>query len=740
MVGKKYWGTAGIDLFSLGLVDLANATIVGGLGDDTLAIAETGAYTFSSASYRSLSGVDAFDFSAHQSGSLNVLLTSSMMAQTDNARLTIMSGAAGIDDLRAGSSVGGTIVVAGTGTVRLDNATNNVVTVQGGASVHVLGGLGNDVITAGAGGATLDGGAGNDTLNAGQGADRIVFGGGYGRDTVNGFDVAQDRIALVGQPFAYMSQVLLHVHDTPAGAVLDLGGGTTLTLNGVAKSALSAANFEGVVAGAPTYFIGTGVTAAELNALLASAGDGATFILGDGLHVFDQPIRVTHDHVSIRGESEAGTIVRFAFAAGSEADGFIVDGGASTALGTIAGDIAAGQNYLTLASTAGLAAGDTLYVSQANDAAYMAANGWTNVSAADAAAHPFREADVVIDHIDGNTVYLTHAIAYAMTVGVATVARTSLVSGVSLADFTIDSGLGAANANDFANLLPGYLNLAQIRLQGTIGASLRDISILNPQSLGFDIFQSVDLSADSLTVRGAWNKGSDGNGYGLQIGQTFNSTFTNLDITDTRHAVLFSGWDSEAFNIVQVTNTNRDINFHGGPDFGNVVTVTTDVMSYDPSQNTGVDRGYWPIVGDNVTTHANIDPYAANVVKFHVAVASDANDCFYGTDDGAWLDGGNGNDTIVGGLGDDTLTGGAGADVFVIAAAAGHDVITDFDAMSSQHDTLQLAAGLFASWADFAAAATDTGAGLVVGLGSQGNLTLAGVTKAQLSGGVVSFV
>lgn len=726
----------------LKMSDISGSTLVGGAGFDTLSIADTGGYTFSSSSYSSLSHVDALNFSAHTSGVLNVTLSSGMMAQTDAAQLTIVSGAAGINDLKAGSSVGGTVIVAGSGNVFLDNATNNIVTVQGGAAVHVTGGLGSDTITAGAGGALLDGGAGNDKLIAGQGADTIVFGAGYQADTVTGFNVAQDTIALKGTPFTYVSEALNKVRDTAGGAVLDLGQGDTLTLAGVTKSQLGNANFAGLNAGAPTYTIGTNVTAAQLNQLLANAGDGAKFILSDGLHVFDQQILITHNGVTFTGQSEAGTVVRFQFAAGSESDGIHVQSGKAVSVGVATTDISAHQTFLTLADTSKLKAGDTLHIEQANDAAYMSANGWSNVSAADAAAHPFRVAEVQIDHISGNTVYLTHEIPYAMTAGLAQVSQTNLVRGLTLSNFTIDSGLGAANPYDFANLLPAFNGIADIRTDGTLGANINNIALINAPSLGFDLHGGIDMSASNLTVRGAWNKGSDGNGYGLQIADTFNSTFSGLDITDTRHGVLFSGWDSEANNTIQVVNTNRDINFHGGPDTGNVVTVLNDVLAYDPSQNTGPERGYWPIVGDNVSTHANVDFYAANTVRFQHAEGSDANETIYGMDGGAYLDGrggndtligGSGNDRLIGGAGNDGLTGGAGSDTFAFATGFGRDVVRDFDATSALHDVLEFSKAVFADAAAVLASSAQIGADVLITKDASNSVLLANTSLTDLA-------
>ncbi len=736
----RYTGTKSNDFFRLSMPQLAGSTVNGGSGLDTLAMTTTGSYTFKSTSYTSLSSIEAIDFSAHQSGTLNVYLSSAMLSQSGNGTLTIVSGAGGIDTLKAASSLTGHVYVAGVGHVWLDGTTNNTVRISSGATVEVHGGSGSDTIHASSTGSQLDGGAGRDMLFAGAGTDLVAFRTGYGADQVSGFNTAQDRISLSGTNIQYMSEILARTTDTAAGASIDLGNGDVLTLAGVTRASLSAANFNGITAGAPVYNIGTEMTAADVNALIASAGDGATFVLSDGLHIFDRAIVITHDNVTFRGASEAGTVIRFDFAAGSETHGIAVLEGDRVSLGMATTNIAQGQTSLTLATTAGLKAGDTLYVVQQNDAAYMAANGWSNVSAADMAAHPFREAHLEIARIDGTTVYFTHEIPYAMTAGAAEVYKTDLVHGLSMSDFTIDSGLGAANANNFVNLMPAFDGLAALYAGGTSGAKLHDITILDAPSVGLEVSASLDMSVDHLTVRGAWNKGEGGNGYGLEIGETFNSSFTNLDIIDTRHAVLFSGWDSEANNAIHIANTNRDVNFHGGPETGNVITVDRAVLSYNPAEDTSGGRGYWPIVGDHVTTHANIDPYAGNVVRFGYAVASDAADTFYGLDGGAYLNGrggmdtifgGAGDDVIVGGLNKDVMTGGAGADTYLVRVGDNYDRIMDFD-IAAGGDRIVIAGT--AGAASFAALQmTQNGADVSVKYGANATLIFANHTAADLT-------
>ena len=684
----RYNGTNGNDLFLLSLANLAGSTVTAGAGYDTLKLSNSGSASFSTSSFGALSGVDALDFSNHSTGTLNVRLSASLLTQSDNGQLTVVSGAGGIDLLKA-SGTGGTVYVAGTGNVHLDDSVGNTVSIKAGASVHVIGGNGADTITASSTGSALDGGGGNDVLIAGAGSDQIYFGTGARADLVQGFNSTQDTISLQGTGLTYMSEVLAHLHNSQQGAVLDLGNGDTLTLQGVQVADLTAANFSGITAGAPTIHVAPGTSAVALNALIAGAGPGATIILDNGNHVFDRAIIITNDGVTLKGQSEQGTVITFAYPAGTGGNGIEVDGGAKHYLDVASSNIAKGATSITMVDTHGLKAGDTIWVGQDNDAAYLTAHGWSGLDPAKSAGNAFREGIVEVDHVTGNTVFLKNAIAYDMTGGQAKVYAIDLVKDVHLSDFTVTSNLGRPNAFDFVNTHPEFDNNALVRLDGTQNATLAHITAKDAPSLSFDIRTSLHASADDLFVDGAHNKGTDGNGYGLQIYETFDSTFTGLDIFNTRHAVLFSAWDAEARNTVHVTSTNRDINFHGSEDVDNTVIVDRADISYDQSQNTGIGDGFWPIVGDGGAVHAKTDIFGFNTVKFANAAGSDAADVIYGVDTGATLNGRNGQDTLFGGAGNDVLigglnkdvmTGGGGSDLFLFRVGDNYDTIKDFAA------------------------------------------------------------
>ena len=97
----------------------------------------------------------------------------------------------------------------------------------------------------------------------------------------------------------------------------------------------------------------------------------------------------------------------------------------------------------------------------------------------------------------------------------------------------------------------------------------------------------------------------------------------------------------------------------------------------------------------------------------------DGNDVLMGGQGSDTLLGGKGADRLEGGTGNDVLTGGNDADVFVFRPGFGADVVTDFAAAGTTHDTLQLTS-VFHSLADLQAAhaITQVGADTVMTLNS----------------------
>lgn len=170
----------------------------------------------------------------------------------------------------------------------------------------------------------------------------------------------------------------------------------------------------------------------------------------------------------------------------------------------------------------------------------------------------------------------------------------------------------------------------------------------------------------------------------MHIAGSFNGVYENLNITDTRHAVVFSSWNAEVNNYVQVDYTNRDINYHGSDDYNNIVYVDRAVYR-DPVVQT------WALVGPGGQNHPTTDisknltqfGYAQGGSRAETLYAKNGGAELYGMGGGDTLIGGTGSDVIGGGIGNDTLTGRGGVDRFVRNFGDGTDVITDFTGQAS---------------------------------------------------------
>lgn len=99
---------------------------------------------------------------------------------------------------------------------------------------------GRDTLHGGAGVDRLDGGVGNDLLEGGAGADTFVFRRDYGLDTIEDFQSgsAGDTLDLAGTGIT--GRAGLSVRHVGGDTVISVGGGNSLTLEGMSKSEYAA--------------------------------------------------------------------------------------------------------------------------------------------------------------------------------------------------------------------------------------------------------------------------------------------------------------------------------------------------------------------------------------------------------------------------------------------------------------------------------------------------------------------
>ena len=497
-----------------------------------------------------------------------------------------------------------------------------------------------------------------------------------------------------------------------------------------------------------TYSVKVSVTAAEINALIVAADVGATILLLDGTHEFSETIQINRDDITFSGESESGTVLNFTFPEGTGGNGIKVTSGAEkTDFSELVDSVEAGTVEITIGDASSLSVGDVIYLRQANTEEYLIENGWDNVSFEDADQRPFREMIVRIEAIEGNTLTLASPLPYDFDAHETDIFQIDLLEGVALANFTVTSGItDTPNYNNFVNTQPEFYKTSVILIEGADGASLSGISVLDAPSNAFDFRSTIDLAGTNLYVNGAHNLGGGGNGYGFQLYETFDATLTALEVYNVRHSVIFSSWHAEAGNYIEISSTNRDVNFHGSPDQNNTVIVESSILEYNTDEHSGPGNGFWDIVSGGGSNHANGDFYEDNTVVFQYAEGSHGSETIYATDGGAYLDGngsqdlligGDGNDILIGGASRDVLFGGEGADIFAFEVGDSFDTIIYFSGsdegdliwFTGEHDLL--------SFDDLAI--YQDGEDTSITYGGSSRITLADYDMAQLDSGFFVF-
>ncbi|QTP54587.1 hypothetical protein HNO51_07760 [Billgrantia sulfidoxydans] len=403
--------------------------------------------------------------------------------------------------------------------------------------------------------------------------------------------------------------------------------------------------------------VGPDTTAAELQALIDDAPEGATLHLAAGDYRFDAMIAISRSDISIVGAGRGETRITFtdeALAAG-DSHAFLVESKATQFAGYLQQNAALGDDTLSLKTDHGLQAGDTVRIWQDNTEEYFAEIGDTSWQKLNA---PLRTSMAKVVSVDGGTVMLDRGVHFDFDGGAAKIQRYDALENVTLRGFTLGYELGTPDKASFSNTLPDLAGYQAIKLNGTVAAHLSDIEVVNGPSTAFEFALSLDLHADSLGAHGAFNKGSGGNGYAFELRESYDGTLSNLEDSGMRHSVLFASWRSSVGNDIHVTSTDRDINFHGGQDHGNSVHVERSLRDADSD-------GLSPVVwyNDGGETFGAITEAGANQITFDYVIGSRRDDTIQGTDNGVYLDGALGHDTLIGGAGNDILRGGRGNDV-----------------------------------------------------------------------------
>lgn len=405
-----------------------------------------------------------------------------------------------------------------------------------------------------------------------------------------------------------------------------------------------------------TIDIDLSITADELQTLIDEAPSGATLRFAAGHYEFDDALLISRSDISLVGAGAGETVLTFNDWALSGNDYAIrLDGTEKSYTGELAADVSEGSRQLTLAEGHDLQVGDTLRIWQDNDDAFFDEIGdtsWRKVQYAE-----LRTSMARIESVEGDTITLDRGVHFNFEGGKTQVARMETVDNVSLEGFSVDFSLGEPDPGTFENTLEDLTGYKAVLLTGTTDTRLADITVNDGPSTAFRFSRTLDPVAEDLEAHGAFNKGSGGNGYAYELHESYDGQFTGLEDSGMRHSVVFASWRSSVGNEVQVATTDRDVNFHGGRDHDNSVRVLSSIR--DPETDAMSPSLYVNEGGESFG--APTDP-EANTVIFDYLIGSRRDDTIQGSDDGVYLNGGLGHDTLSGGSGDDLLQGGPGAD------------------------------------------------------------------------------
>lgn len=121
-------------------------------------------------------------------------------------------------------------------------------TLKGGSGNYVLdGSAGHMNLTAGSQGQQWLVGGPGDTLSGGKSMDTFMFAPGFGKETVNNFNVNQDVIDLPQSLFADFTAVQAHMYTSGSNTIIMADANDVITLNHVSITSLHASNFHFLV-------------------------------------------------------------------------------------------------------------------------------------------------------------------------------------------------------------------------------------------------------------------------------------------------------------------------------------------------------------------------------------------------------------------------------------------------------------------------------------------------------------
>ena len=424
-----------------------------------------------------------------------------------------------------------------------------------------------------------------------------------------------------------------------------------------------------------------GITAKQLNSLIESAATNTRFRFKPGTYIFKEPLIIETGQVSLLGSTAGKTRVVFHLDAQSGHDQITIGRSGKRHLSRLRKTSKKGARHLNLNSAGSIKENAFIWIARPNDQEYIDRHNWNRLSKTALRHRYFRESIHRIVGITKDTVTLDRPLPFEFSKEDTAIREMDMVESVTLANLELSTVIKPTirlpESVDFSNRLPAYHGHAVIRSRQTAGLTLRNISIANAPSKAIALDSSLNARLDEIKIDGSYNKGPSGDGYGIELHETFASKLTNLNIQNVRHAVLFSSWHAETDNVIHVSNTNRDINFHGSEDVSNHIIIDQMRLTYNFSKRGGRPRHAWSAISPGGRNHAKSDFLLANRIEMKNVISAWRNDVLIAHNAGSDLSAAEGDDFIWGGKSNDKATGGPGADRFYLRH--GENIITDFD-------------------------------------------------------------
>jgi Ca2+-binding RTX toxin-like protein len=715
-----------------------NDTLRGNGGDDTLR-GDSGSDVLDGGA-----GVDIVDYSLAPAGVFVNLLTG-----------VANDGSGGSDSLVAIENVNG----SGFDDTLTGNDAANVLAGLGGNDT-LRGNGGADVIGGGDGNDSITGGAGDDTLTGGVGADRyfVVDAGSsivnVGNDTIT--DFAPDDVIDVSPVPTISSLAELQATSRQEGAdtVIDLGGGNSIRLTGVALGSLTAANF--VFAAPPIVgtansdslqgtsgndrILGLGgndLLDGRAGSDVLDGGDGADiafyFADANGVIVNLSAAPITAGGVTVQpnsardGSGGIDTLISIEAVVGSNFGGDTLIGGAA----------ADSLNGLGGADTLSGGGGDDLLSGGAGVDSIDGGAGFDVVLFGSDPAPLGGPLLQIAVNADGSITSFNTSNGETETI-----VNAEMVVGSLGNDTVVGSGgndfLGGNFGSDVINGGAGIDTAVYVFNAGTVltidlasGTATETFTPLPPPGgPPPPTFNATDTLIGIENVRGSASNetiiGNSGNnvlegylGNDLLRGGAGNDTLNGgATFPPTQPGVVFpveiDGTDTVDYSTDPNAVTVNLLTGVATDGFGGTDTL----LSIENANGSGFN--------DTITGND-----AANVLA-----GLAGNDTLIGNGGADVINGGDGNDSITGGAGNDTLTGGVGGDRYFIVDPGqttvniGNDTITDFVA----GDTIDLTpVATITSLAQVLAISRQEGADSVIDFGGGNSIRLTGVALGSLT-------